>query len=114
MKGHDGSLAQAISAVDKVIEEVNTQAKQVEREMREDLGRLQKESLHHPHNPVTPPNSPWTQESDNFVRVYYQSREESNTNQTIKCHQKEPQHPSLKETISVLSSKISLPRFYEE
>ena len=33
MKGHDGSLAQAISAVDKVIGEVNTQAKQVEKEI---------------------------------------------------------------------------------
>ena len=33
MKGHDGSLAQAISAVDKVIGEVNTQSKQVEREI---------------------------------------------------------------------------------
>ena len=33
MKGPDGSLAQAISVVDKVIGEVNTQAKQVEREI---------------------------------------------------------------------------------
>jgi len=33
VKGHDGSLAQAISAVDKVIGEVNTQSKQVEREI---------------------------------------------------------------------------------
>jgi len=33
VKGHDGSLAQAISAVDKVIGEVNTQAKQVEQEI---------------------------------------------------------------------------------
>ena len=33
MKGHDGFLAQAISAVDKVIGEVNTQAKQVEKEI---------------------------------------------------------------------------------
>jgi len=33
VKGHDGSLAQAVSAVDKVIREVNTQAKQVEREI---------------------------------------------------------------------------------
>ena len=33
MKGHDGSLAQAISAVEKVIGEVNTQAKQVEKEI---------------------------------------------------------------------------------
>ena len=33
MKGHDGSLAQAISAVDKVIGEENTQAKQGEREI---------------------------------------------------------------------------------
>ena len=30
MKDHDGSLAQAVSAVDKVIREVNTQAKEVE------------------------------------------------------------------------------------
>ena len=33
MKGHDGTLAQAISGVDKVIGEVNMQAKQVEREI---------------------------------------------------------------------------------
>jgi len=33
VKGHDGSLALGISAVDKVIGEVNTQAKQVEREI---------------------------------------------------------------------------------
>ena len=33
MKGHDGSLAQAISAVDKVIGEVNIQAKEVEKEI---------------------------------------------------------------------------------
>jgi len=33
VKGHDGTLAQAISAVDKVIREVNTQAKLVEREI---------------------------------------------------------------------------------
>jgi len=33
VKGHDGSLAQAISAVDKVIGEVNTQAKEVEKEI---------------------------------------------------------------------------------
>ena len=33
MKGHDGDLAQAIFAVDKVIGEVNTQAKQVEKEI---------------------------------------------------------------------------------
>jgi len=31
MKDHDGTLAQAISTVDKVIGEVNTQAKEVER-----------------------------------------------------------------------------------
>jgi len=33
VKGHDGSLVQAISAVDKVVGEVNTQAKQVEKEI---------------------------------------------------------------------------------
>jgi len=33
VKGHDGTLAQAISGVDKVIGEVNMQAKQVEREI---------------------------------------------------------------------------------
>jgi len=33
VKGHDGSLAQAISAVDKVFREVNTEAKQVEKEI---------------------------------------------------------------------------------
>jgi len=33
VKGHDGDLSQAISAVDKVIGEVNTQAKQVEKEV---------------------------------------------------------------------------------
>jgi len=33
VKGHDGSLAPAISVVDKVIGEVNTRAKQVEREI---------------------------------------------------------------------------------
>jgi len=33
VKGHDENLAQAISAVDKVIGEVNTQAKEVEREI---------------------------------------------------------------------------------
>jgi len=33
VKGHDGSLAQAISAVDKVIGEVNIQAKEVEKEI---------------------------------------------------------------------------------
>ena len=33
MKGHDGTLAQAISVVDKVIGEVNTEAKQVEKEI---------------------------------------------------------------------------------
>ena len=33
MKSHDGSLAQAISIVDKMIGEVNTQAKQVETEI---------------------------------------------------------------------------------
>ena len=40
MKGHDGSLAQAISAVDKVIGEVNTQAKQVEKEIHTACERL--------------------------------------------------------------------------
>jgi len=33
VKGHDGTLVQAISAVDKVIREVNTQAKEVEKEI---------------------------------------------------------------------------------
>jgi len=33
VKGHDGTLDQAISAVDKVIGKVNTQAKQVEKEI---------------------------------------------------------------------------------
>jgi len=33
VKGHDGSLVQAISAVDKVVGEVNTQVKQVEKEI---------------------------------------------------------------------------------
>ena len=33
MKGHDGSLVQSIAAIDKVIGEVNTQAKRVEEEI---------------------------------------------------------------------------------
>ena len=33
MKGHDGSLAQAISAVDKVIGELSTHVKEVEKEI---------------------------------------------------------------------------------
>jgi len=33
VKGHDGALAQAISAVDNMIGEVNTQAKEAEREI---------------------------------------------------------------------------------
>ena len=40
MKGHDGSLAQAISAVDKVIGEVTTQAKQVEKEIHSACEKL--------------------------------------------------------------------------
>jgi len=40
VKGHDGNLAQAISAVDKVIGEVNTQAKQVEREIHSACEKL--------------------------------------------------------------------------
>ena len=40
MKGQDGSLAQAISAVDKVIGEVNTQAKEVEKEIHSACERV--------------------------------------------------------------------------
>jgi len=40
VKGHDGTLAQAISAVDRVIREVNTQAKQVEREIHAACDKL--------------------------------------------------------------------------
>ena len=40
MKDHDGSLAQAISAVDKVIGEVATQAKQVEKEIHSACEKL--------------------------------------------------------------------------
>jgi len=40
VKGHDGSLAQAISAVDKVIGEVATQAKQVEKEIHSACEKL--------------------------------------------------------------------------
>jgi len=40
VKGHDGSLAQAIFAVDKVIGEVNTQAKQVERDIHSACEKL--------------------------------------------------------------------------
>jgi len=40
VKGHDGSLVQAISAVDKVIGEVNTQAEQVEKEIHSACEKL--------------------------------------------------------------------------
>ena len=40
MKVHDGTLAQVISAVDKVIGEVNTQAKQVEKEIHSACEKL--------------------------------------------------------------------------
>jgi len=40
VKGHDGSLAQAVSAVDKVIGEVNTQARQVEKEIHSACEKL--------------------------------------------------------------------------
>ena len=40
MKGHNGSLAKALFAVDKVIGEVNAQAKQVEREIHATCEKL--------------------------------------------------------------------------
>jgi len=40
VKGHDGSLVQALSAVEKMIGEVNTQAKQVEREIHSACEKL--------------------------------------------------------------------------